>query len=59
MSSYERLKVITFHETFNEKIKGAIPNSVTHLTFGKNFNQEIKEAIPNSVTHLTFGFYFD
>ena len=40
-------------------IKGAIPDSVTHLTFGSHFNQDIQEAIPNSIIHLTFSINFD
>ena len=59
IKKFSNLKKIYFIDSFNGEIKGAIPNSVTHLTFGHNFNKDIKGAIPNSVTHLTFDKYFN
>lgn len=52
LDRFSGLKYLIFAPIFNQEIKGAISDSVTHLTFGSRFNQEIKNAIPNFVTQF-------
>jgi len=43
---------LTFGHKFNQSIKDALPNNLTHLTCGSDFNQSIKDALPSSLLEL-------
>ena len=45
-------------------VKGALPDSLTHLTLGDYFDQPLvdmngKGILPPSLTHLRFGYFYD
>ena len=51
---------MTFGYTFNQDVRGALPQSLTHLAFGPRFNRDVgRGALPENLTHLTFGYRFN
>lgn len=50
---------ISFSDTFDEDITGALPINLTHLTFGRDFNQNIIGCFPDNLESVMFGDCFN